>query len=294
MLDFRYETFLTLCETKNFTKTANLLHITQPAVSQHIKFLEKKYNTKLFKYKSKTLYLTEKGNDLRKFVLYMRSNSEKISEFIQKPYSNKLRFGATLSIGEYIIPKILSNYLREHPKLDLSMTVDNTTSLLNKLNHGEIDFALIEGIFPKNDYEYKLLSKENFIPICSPLSKFHSGYYSLNDIFSSRIIIREKGSGTRNILENVLYENSLSINNFSSIIEINNFPSIKQLVSENIGISFVFEKIVAKELENHSLVSINILNFQVLREFNFVYLKNSIFEKDYLDFYSYCKKLKNK
>lgn len=296
MLDFRLETFLTLCETRSFTRTAEILHITQPAVSQHIKFLEKKYNTKLFVYELKTLSLTKKGEAFRNFALSMRANSTKIYNFLQKPdtYFQEVNFGATLSIGEYVMSNILKNYLKQHTDHNLYMTVDNTSSLLQKLNHGEIDFALVEGKFPKSDYGYKLLSKEKFIPICSSISPLCKGVYTLDDITKHRLIIREKGSGTRSILENTLQENSLSLDSFKSIVETSNFSIIKQLVSENIGITFAFQEVVKEELYKKTLSIVDISNFNILREFNFVYLKNSTFERYYIDFFNYCKNHRNK
>lgn len=289
MIDFRLKTFLILCETKNYTKAANILHITQPAVSQHIKYLEKEYNAKLFNYSSKLLTLTKKGELLKKFALGMLSNSNRLAEILKDDNldNHSIKFGATLTIGEYVMPKVLKSYLKDYPKNNISMYVDNTTSLLNKLNNGEIDFALIEGNFTKSDYSYKLISKEKFIPICSKSSPFSIGSYSFDDLCNNRLVIRENGSGTRNVLEGILHDHGLSIFDFNSIIEISNFSAIKSLVSDNIGISFVYEAVVKQDIMNGSLSIININDFSITHEFNFVYLKNSIFENYYLGFFDY-------
>lgn len=294
MIDFRFDTFLALCKTMNFTKAAQLLSITQPAVSQHIKFLESKYNTNLFTYKSKKLLLTLEGEALKNFIISMKANNHKFESNLKamKKHERNLKFGATLTIGEYLMPNVLKKYLKENPKINFSMIIDNTHSLLNKLNNSEIDFAFIEGIFPKNRYEYKLLSHEEFIPVCSSNSHFSSGKYTFNDILKSRIILREKGSGTRNILENILHDYSLSIESFPSIVEVNSFSTIKQLVGDDIGISFLYKRVITNDL---NISKINICDLNTIREFNFVYLKDSVFENDFLDFYSYyCNIIKNK
>lgn len=295
MLDFRIETFLTLCETKNYTKTAGLLHITQPAVSQHIKYLEGRYNCKLFNYAYKSLTLTSNGEILRDYAISMRSSSTKITSLLQKTDQQTLhlKFGATLSIGEYVMPKILKDYLNDYPTSDLSMYVDNTACLLTKLDHGEIDFALIEGSFKKSDYEYHLISKEEFIPLCSPNSPLSIGEYILEDLMKYRLIIREIGSGTRSVLENSLFQHSLSLDDFDSLIEIGSFSVIKTLVSDDLGITFAYREVVNDDILNKNLCEINIPSFQMTREFNLVYLKGSLFENYYLDFLNYLKNHRN-
>lgn len=292
MLDFRLETFLTLCETGSYTETAKLLHITQPAVSQHIKYLEKKYNCKLFTYSYKKLSLTSKGKLLKDYSTSFRASSNKVATLLQKTEHEipTLNFGATLSIGEYVMPKILCDYLIQYPNINLRMYVDNTTSLLLKLDRGEIDFALIEGNFKKSDYEHHLISREKFIAVCSPLSPLSKGKYSLNEITNSRLITREEGSGTRSVLESGLYEHSLSINDFNSLVEISNFRVIKSLVANNIGITFAYNQVVDEDILNKTLCEINIPTFHITREFNFVYLKDSLFKNYYLEFYNYFKK----
>ena len=113
MLDFRMKTFLTLCRLKNYTKTAEELFITQPAVSQHIKFLENLYGIALFTYKGKTLTLTKDGEQLRRFTLTMQRDIDKLSARFKASLAQiKLKFGATLTIGEYKMPPISNDYVQ--------------------------------------------------------------------------------------------------------------------------------------------------------------------------------------
>ena len=105
MLDYRTETFLTVCKTLNFTTAAKQLNITQPAVSQHIHFLEKQYNTTLFAYKNKELSLTPSGEILYKHLLAMKNNEQAIMNEINNiaSYIETLSIGVTMTIGEYAI-----------------------------------------------------------------------------------------------------------------------------------------------------------------------------------------------
>lgn len=279
MIDFRHQTFLQLCRIKNYTKTASKLHITQPTVTQHIKHLENHYGIKLFNYSGKSLNITEAGRKLYKYTERMIADSKEIEKTIRKKSdAQNIKFGATLTIGEFVMPNILNQVMKENPELNFDMLVENTETLLKKLKTGEINFALLEGFFDKSKFGYQLFSKEEFIGICSPSSKYSQQKIKLEDLLDSRLILRENGSGTREILEQILYTNNLSKKSFANTLEIGNLNAIKELVAQNRGISFIYQAAAKKELENNIISALKIIDFNIKREFNFVYLKNSVFE----------------
>ena len=149
MLDFRIETFLTVCQTMNFTRAAQLLHITQPAVSQHIHALEQQYGARLFHYEGKQLSLTQAGQLLRQAATTMRHDARHLQDTIrQLGVRRRMCFGATLTIGEYVMPGPLLRLLKQQPELELRMIMGNTAQLLELLDRGEIDFAIVEGFSP--------------------------------------------------------------------------------------------------------------------------------------------------
>ncbi len=291
MLDFRHETFLTLCKIGNYTKTAEALHITQPAVSQHIKFLEEYYNCKLFTYEGKSLLLTDSGKLLLDFAMTMSADTKKMRHIlsIQNAAKSYLTFGATLTLGEYIMPPILSNILTSYPHLHITMSVDNTEVLLEKLHDGKIDFALIEGFFDKTKYDGVIFSLEPFIAVCSKNSPLVGNNFNLTDLLNNRIILREKGSGTRDIFEHLLLKNNLTIDSFQLVCEIGNMGVIKQLVKNDYGITFLYRTAVEKELSDGELVALNIEGFPILHEFYFVFLKNSLHKIEYMEWYDFFK-----
>lgn len=287
MLDYRMETFLKLCEIKNYTRTAELLNITQPAVSQHIKFLEEYYGKKLFIYSGKNLELTDAGMYLKSNIMTMQVNSNKLRRqlFEQSLGRKEIKFGATLSIGEYYMPEIIKNLIYNYPKYSFSMIVENTQTLLNKLERGEIEFALLEGIFNKQKYETRLISNEKFICVSGERIGELNHKISMNDILNYRLILRENGSGTREILEQLLIEKNITIDDFNNKLELGNINLIKYMVEQNMGITFLYKIAVLKELEMQTLFEVNIQDFEPKREFNFVFLKNSIFMDEYLELY---------
>lgn len=292
MLDFRIETFLTLCEELNYTKAARRLCITQPAVSQHIRYLEEMYGVKLFRYRSKRLSLTAQGELLRKFALLSKADWNRLTQELKNHREKRhFSFGATLTIGEYVMPDILEKLLEQLPDTTLTMIVSNTETLLQKLQRGKIDFAFVEGPFDKGQYATALFCPARFIPVCSPCHPFAGREISFDEIFTQRLIAREAGSGTRSVLEQVLLEHSQTVQNFADIIEIGNLNVIKKLVSRDKGITFLYEKAAEQELRNGTLKKIRLRSFDAVREFNFVCLADSRYAREYFDFLALCKSL---
>ncbi|WP_244834063.1 LysR family transcriptional regulator [Clostridium sp. BJN0001] len=283
MLDFRIYTFLNVCKYMNFTKAANKLCITQPAVSQHIKYLEKEYNTKFFEYEGKKISLTKEGSIFYEAALTMSHDDKFLKEKINQRNKNirSLKFGATLTIGEFILPNKLHNYLKVNDISDVTMIVENTSTLLHKLKHGEIDFALIEGYFVKNEYDYIIYSKENYICVSGPEYKFKKSAKKLEDLLSETLITREKGSGTRDILERNLERHNLTINDFNKKYQVGNINAIKSLVKNNMGITFLYEVAVEEELKKGLLKKIEIDDLQKNHNFYFIWRKGSIFSNLY-------------
>ena len=280
MIDFRHETFLALCEIKSYTKTAEHLHITQPAVSQHIKYLENLYGGKLFLYNGKELQLTDKGRKLYNFTKRIAVDCKKIKDDLVSHRNRVISFGATLTIGEYIMPDVISRIMKNNPDIHFNMYVENTSILLKKLENGDISFAVIEGFFDKSKYGYSLFRNEPFIGICSP-SSVHSGTScSIEGLLDNRLILREAGSGTRAIFENVLFEKNLSPESFNGTLEIGSLNAIKKLVSYGAGISFMYNAAADEEIKRGNLSKIKLSDWNVTHEFNFVYTKDSIYEDE--------------
>lgn len=293
MLDFRVKTFIELCRTKNYTKTAENLHMTQPAVTQHIKYLEEFYKCKLFNYNKKVLTITEQGKMLYKYLLTLSSDERKIQEEILEVGCLKrtLNFGATLTIGEYAMPRIVEGLSKRFPDININFKIRDTKELLEDLQNGKIEFALVEGYFEKTDYESYVFTKEKFVGICSAKNSLANQKCNFEDLLDKRLILREEGSGSRDIFEKILYDNNLSIKNFKNKYEIENINVIKELVKKDVGISFIYKKAVEKEIENEKISIIDIKNNDEEREFNFIFLKNSFHKKEYKEWYNILKKI---
>ena len=290
MLDFRIETFLVLCETRSYVQAAERLHITQPAVTQHIKHLEKQYGVALFRYANRTLSLTPQGEQLQKYALAMQANNARITAHLCNSGQavQRLAVGATLSIGEFVLAPLAAQYLAQTPELRLTFTIANTRKLLRKIDVGTLDCAFVEGRFDRQRYGSRLFQRERFVGVCGGGHPLAGQTADWDRLLRERLILREEGSGTRDILEQCLHERNLTLAQFSHRTEVNNFAAIKELVRAGVGITFVYEPVVRRELERGELVLLDIPRFRVEREFNFVYQRENLFMAEPLAFFAFC------
>ena len=152
-----------------------------------------------------------------------------------------------------------------------------------------IDFALIEGYFDKGIYGHAPLSAERFLAVCgmgSPLTG--KAPLPLEELCAQPIVVREPGSGTREVLENLLHEHNLSLSDFRAVSEIGNFRTLKQLVAAGPGITFAYAPAVQEELAAGLLREIPLKGVRLTREFSFVWLKDSLFDGEREDFRRFC------
>ncbi len=286
MLDFRMETFLAVCQCMNFTRASEQLNITQPAVSQHIRFLEKHYHTKLFCYEGKKLRLTGAGEILRNASLTMMHDELSMqSEMQRSDQSDAIRFGATRTVGDALMGGILEKYLRKYPDADIHMIVENTQELLGRLDDGGIDFALVEGFFKKSEYDYQKFSDENYIAVCSPEYRFQKTPDKVENLFQERLLLREEGSGTREVLERWLDSRNLGTADFGKVMEAGSLHTIKELTKSGCGITFLYEVAVREELEKGTLTRIPLKDFRVSHEFTFIWRRGSIYADRYREIF---------
>lgn len=285
MLDFRTETFLTVCQTMNFTAAARQLNITQPTVSQHIHFLEEQYHTSLFIYQNKQLFLTRSGEILRRHLLTMKNDEKAVMEELKNNITGieTLSIGVTMTIGEYAIVDKLAGFLIQHPEINIHLHYGNTLQLLKLLNSGQISMAIVEGNYPKEYYSHKKYSTEDYIAVCAASHHFMTDHpYTMNDLVHERLLVREEGSGTRNILEQSLMTHGLHISDFIHYIEIENMHTIIGLLKRDCGISFLYKIAVEKELHSGILKEIPLDDFKMQHDFDIIWEKHSVYSDKYL------------
>ncbi len=242
-MEQKLETFLALCRTMHYGRAAEQLHLSQPAVSKHIQALEAQYGVKLFAYRGRRLEKTREGELLERYAVSLRYNEDKLLAALRAEPEVLLRIGATKSIGDYILLAEIRRFLAR-PGRRLEFQVDNTTRLLAQLEAGRLDFVVLEGIFDKRRYDHFLLREEPYLGICAAGHPFAGREVPLTELLGQRLVLREEGSGTRNILERELQQLGYRTDAFAERVCINSFKVIKELVRSGCGISFLYEAVV--------------------------------------------------
>ena len=269
MLDYRIDTFLTLCESMNYRKTAEMLHISQPAVTQQIHYLENQYGQKLFAYENRRLVKTEAAAILEQYARAAKLQQQDLLQKLESSPIHTLRIGATKTIGDYYLKEDIRRYLQS-PDNALTLIVDNTEHLLRLLEENELDFSVVEGFFDKTRFDSILLRREPFVGICRKDHPFAGREVTMEELLQQTIIHREAGSGTRAILEQELRGYNESLQRFQRHICISSFNIILDLVKQGFGVSFVYNILADSD---PGLAKFSIRGESVVREFNVVYLK---------------------
>lgn len=281
MLDPKIETFLMICKYMNFTKAADELHLTQPAVSSQMKKLEEYYGSSLFSYENKQLHLTDVGRAVYQSMKQMENCEiylQKQIHYLQNKRRN-IKFGATMTIGEFLLSDIIDDYLKKYPDSSLHMQVHNTQTLLERMDNAELDFAFIEGNFSKSKYKSYPFRKSRFIPVCGTECVWKDCEASLSDLLKERLIIRELGSGTRDIFESILHTKNHETSEFSGIVEVGNMNAIKDLLMRSVGISFLYEDVVEKELKEKELFEVRLAGWNVSHKMSVVWRRENEHEE---------------
>lgn len=288
MLDTKIYTFLKVAELKNFTKAAEELGLTQPAVSQHIAKLEDYYQQKLIQTQNKKVILTDAGLLMYNYAKQQVNNEHQLIQQFQN-IKTKLHIGATLSIADYYLPQIMSEYLKQNA-IELEITVNNTASLLKQMIDGKLDAAFIEGMFDHHQFDCMKYYTEDFYPVVSMNHPLVHQTVSIEDLFNYPLILREKGSGTRHILDTYLFQQNYSSENFQYVYEFGSFVMIKELLMKSNAISFMYSRVAKKEVDEGKLAFLDIQDYDLKHSFYFVYPKNILLKKQIVDFYNAIEK----
>lgn len=276
MIDPKITTFIWAAKLNSFTKAAQMLNLTQPAVTQHIKQLEGHYKVNLFNKVGRQIHLTEEGELLFEYAKEIEANSLFIERTLHNKSALNKRYnvGTTLTIGEFVLPHILGQYKIQHENIDVIVHVYNTDENLKRLTSGELDLSIVEGLFDKSRFKYKKMRDDELVLVASPASTFaRKGKVSLEDVaYSGKLILRENGSGTRRVFENKMTEIGLSLADLKVYMEVGSIGAIKSLVQANLGYTVVSREAVKKEVREGLLVVVPIQGIKIMREFNFIFM----------------------
>lgn len=283
LLSDSLKVFITVADTKNFSKAAKALNLTQPAISFQIQTLEQYYQTMLFDRVNRHVKLTESGELLLEYALSMNDLQAELERKMQQltgQVQGDLTIGASRTIGEYIMPHIVSEFKKQYPDVDIALEIYNTKHVEENIMNKSIDVGLVESEIANQKLLYQDFLDDELVLIVSSTHRWATeDSVSLMDLKGEPFIIREAGSGSRLVFEQALLDADFDIENLNIIMEVSNITAIKTIVSSGLGVS-VLSKWAAEDLVKKGDVSIlRIKEFAIPRQFSII-LNNDYFESE--------------
>ena len=282
--------FVAVCDCESVTLAGEKLGFTQPAISLAIKELEAYYGIKLFDRISRKLFLTEEG---KQFLRYARQIASLFAE-MEKGVKNwdsfgLLRIGSSITIGTCLVPQLVKQFSVQYPKIKINVTIDNSSVIEKKILSNQLDFALIEGFTHSDSITSQSFLKDQLILVCGVDHCLSSmSEISLDELTTQTLILREKGSGTRELLDSTLLTQGITV---TPAWESISTEAIISAVSSGIGVSVLPYKLVKRDLDEHRLVRVKITDIEFKRSFNIIYHKDKHLSNSALVFINMCHKI---
>ncbi|MCP1494977.1 selenium metabolism-associated LysR family transcriptional regulator [Peribacillus frigoritolerans] len=263
--------FVTVIEQKNFSRAGDILNLSQPGVSLHIRNLENELGTKLIYRSPKQVQITEPGKILYRHAKQMLNHYEtakrEINEF-NNVVSGTMKIGASFTIGEYYLPKVLAEFATQYPMVDIQIIISNSNDVIQGIRSNKLDIGLIEGETDYKDIDVRPFMNDEMIvvvPPDHPLSQMD--LIEGNMLQNQTWVLREQGSGTRTYSDKLL--SSLELNIKKTFI-FTSIQGVKEAVMAGLGIALLSRLTVQKELKSNELKTFHLKNERLIRPFSIV------------------------
>jgi DNA-binding transcriptional LysR family regulator len=253
-IDFRHlESFCRVADLKSFSKAADDLFLTQPTVSGHILSLEHSLSLRLFDRTGGKVRLTKAGEVFlryaSKILLSRKDLLNALTEF-SHGIRGELSLGASTIPGEYLLPKLIGDFKKEHPHFTLSLKIADTKEIAQWVLQGDVEYGMIGGKLNHNFLRYEKYERDDIIAVCPsghPLTKKKK--VDLVDLLKEPWIIREEGSGTQMAVEKALRKKGKSLKQFNVVMEMGSTSSVKEGVKAGLGLAFISKRAMEEELK---------------------------------------------
>ena len=277
MDDHKLKVFCTVAETKSFSKASEIIRLTQPAVSLQIQALEEIYGTKLFNRSGCIITLTPAGEVLYKYakeLITLYTAAEKELGAFTGQVKGVVTIGASSTIGNYVLPAVIAEFRKKYPKVAVHLLTANTKTIVDYLNAGGIDIALVEGEVKKQKLIVEKLIPDEMVLIMHPLHPWaRKSIVSIFDVAKEPFIFREEGSGTRQMIEKYLIKHGISPQSIKVVFIMGSTESIKSAVEEGLGVSIVSKWAAKKEIRYGTLKTASLKEDRFMRDFSLLYRK---------------------
>lgn len=281
--------FRSICEHGcNTTKTAEALHMTQPAVSLVIKELEQYYGVVLFDRIGRRLYLTEVGRYFLQYAIHISSLFADVEKELKTWESfGVLRVGASITIGSQFLPRYVKAFSHEHPGTEIRALVGPSNLLERKLLDNELDFALIEGVAHAPSIVSEEYMEDHLSIICSADGVYEPGQQiSINEFKQQKFLLRERESGTREVFDQVTERAGFSV---SPIWEAMSTTALVNAVTQGLGIAVLPYRMVMGPLKRGQVQTISVEGLDFRRSFYIIHHKDKYLTESAKDFLNLCR-----
>lgn len=275
MPDIRLKVFHSVAKKLSFTKAAEELFISQPAVTKNVKELESEYDVSLFYRKGNKIELTEAGKVLLIHVERIMDTYKQIEydlNIIKQRFSGSFQIGASTTVGQYLIPNIMSMFHSRYPDIRLSLINANTREIESYLVDNKIDLGIVEGK-PKNKRLKYVPFMEDEIVIVAHTSQeiAKKDSLSLDEVKQTPMVLRELGSGSLEVIRYELDRHQISLKDLNISMYLGSTESIKSYITHTNTIGLVSITAVSKEIKNGEFKVIDSKELDIRRWFYFVY-----------------------
>jgi len=267
-----------VADHRSFTRAAEALHLTQPAVTLQIKALEDDLAVRLFDRNGSRIALTEAGEVLLRYARQAEDLLEEAEREIGRfrgELRGRLSVGASTTIAQYLLPPILGRFLTTHPQVQPFLLGANTERIVAALAEGKIEIGLIEGPAHRSDIKTERFLADEIVAVVSQLHPWaQCGSVLLPGALEDQpLILRESGSGTRNVVERFLRRAGLNMRKLHVVMELDSTEAVKSAVSANLGIGFVSHWALRSGGLSLGLVPLRFPDQGITRNFQFIYPK---------------------
>lgn len=279
--------FLCVCDEKNMTAAAEKLHIAQPSVSQTIAELEKYYNVKLFERLGRKLFITAAGQQLLTYARHIVSLNKEAEDVMRTlNYSVTVRVGASVTVGTCMLAQLLKKFTKGHPEVKVMSVVNNTKIIESMLLEDQLDIGLVEGKVHSPVLLSQPFAEDELVLVTSAVHSLASKVrLEAAALENMELIIREEGSGTRELFESVMASQGI---HWRIAGVYNNAESIKSTVAAGLAVSVMSKRAVEKEAARQELAIIEIEDVKFIRQFNLIYHKNKYLSPVLQEFIQLC------
>ena len=277
MINNKMYSLLKVAETGSFTRAAEQLSLTQPAVSQHIQSIEKELNVHIFDRASNELHVTHEGEIVIKYAKRMLALYNNMYRDLktEKNQISSITVGITHTAESNAIAEALARYVNTHEGMTIKIITDTNARLYDMLRNFELDFAFVEGKSNDSALRYMMLDTDSLVLAVSPNHRLaKQSMVTIRDLKKEKLILRLPDSNTRNLFVSSLEAHNMSVDDFNVLLEINNIATIKDLIRRDIGVSVLAKSACQDELKKKKIMVLPIENLSMVREINIVYTQD--------------------